>query len=120
MSCILLSASSSSSKKSKKDSKRKEKRAKKDPDAPKRAVSAYLLFSQDSRPQLKKEQPDLTFGAVAKELARRWADADPQTREVRRSALTTHSTRLNASTAPQPPHCHCAHTIHSAVSLLCL
>ena len=81
--CLFLAASSSSSsKKSKKESKRKEKRAKKDPDAPKRAVSAYLLFSQDHRPQLKKEQPDLAFGAVAKELARRWADADAQTREV--------------------------------------
>lgn len=38
------------------------KRAKKDPDAPKRALSSYMLFAQDQRSVVQSEQPDITFG----------------------------------------------------------
>jgi len=68
------SKSSSSSKKSKKSSsgKKERSRKKKDKDAPKRGLSAYILFSQDQRNQLKESQPDLKFGEVAKVLAAKW------------------------------------------------
>ena len=46
--------------KAKKETKAK---AKKDPNAPKRGLSAFMCFSVEARPKLKKEQPDLAFGA---------------------------------------------------------
>lgn len=36
---------------------------KKDPNAPKRALSAYMFFSQDWRERIKTENPDAGFGA---------------------------------------------------------
>lgn len=38
------------------------KRAKKDPDAPKRALSSYMLFAQDQRSVVQAEQPNIAFG----------------------------------------------------------
>lgn len=35
---------------------------KKDPNAPKRPLSAFMLFSQDKRASIKEENPDVTFG----------------------------------------------------------
>jgi len=40
-------------------------KAKKDPKAPKRALSAYMFFSQDWRERIKSENPDASFGAWA-------------------------------------------------------
>lgn len=37
-------------------------KAKKDPKAPKRALSAYMFFSQDWRERIKAENPDAGFG----------------------------------------------------------
>ena len=93
-SLLSLPALSAASKKgSKKDSGRKRKvRAKKDPNAPKRAMSAYILFSNDHRAQVKEEKPDMKFGEIARELADRWKNASPKDKEVR----ALHS-------APTPP-----------------
>jgi hypothetical protein len=35
---------------------------KKDPNAPKRNMSSFMFFSNELRPKLKEEQPDLSFG----------------------------------------------------------
>lgn len=37
-------------------------KAKKDPNAPKRPLSAYMFFSQDQRTTVKDENPDASFG----------------------------------------------------------
>jgi len=50
---------------------RKRKRTK-DPNAPKRALSAFFWFCNDERPRVKEVMPDTTVGDVAKELGRRW------------------------------------------------
>lgn len=55
---------------SKKDG-RKKKRAK-DPNAPKRPLSAFFWFCNDERPKAKAGMKDATVGEVAKELGRRW------------------------------------------------
>jgi len=52
---------------------RKRKRTK-DPNAPKRALSAFFWFCNDERSKVKDKNPDWTVGEVAKELGRRWAD----------------------------------------------
>ena len=43
-----------------------------DPLAPKRPPSAYLLFANSTREAVKAEQPELSFKEVVTELARRW------------------------------------------------
>jgi high mobility group protein B2 len=49
----------------------------KDPNAPKKPLSAYFLFSQEERLKVKAEFPDYSITEVAKELGRRWAVIDP-------------------------------------------
>lgn len=50
------------------------KRKKKDPNAPKRAMSAFFWFCQEERGKVRAANPDLTVGDTAKELGRRWAE----------------------------------------------
>ncbi|KAH7968351.1 hypothetical protein HPB52_007963 [Rhipicephalus sanguineus] len=53
------------------DKSKKRKRAK-DPNAPKRPLSAFFWFCNDERPNVRQENPDSSVGEVAKELGRRW------------------------------------------------
>ena len=48
------------------------KRKKKDPNAPKRPLSAFFLFCQDERPAVKAIYPNYSVGEAAKELGERW------------------------------------------------
>lgn len=55
----------------------------KDKDAPKKARTAFILFSQDNREKVttdykKKTGEDMKFGQVAKELGARWKTANPK------------------------------------------
>lgn len=50
---------------------RRKKRVK-DPDAPKRSLSAFFWFCNDERSKVKGQNPEATVGEVAKELGRRW------------------------------------------------
>jgi hypothetical protein len=62
--------SSSPGKKSSK--KKKTKRSKKDPDAPKRPMTAYLFFCNDQRPELKKKHSDASLGELSKICSVHW------------------------------------------------
>lgn len=46
----------------------------KDPDAPKRPQSAYFLYCNERRPQLKKEKPELSMCDMTKELTKEWKE----------------------------------------------
>lgn len=48
---------------------------KKDPNAPKRALSAFMLFSQEKRNQIKTDNPEATFGQIGKLLGESWKSA---------------------------------------------
>ncbi|XP_067944798.1 high mobility group protein B2-like isoform X3 [Watersipora subatra] len=48
------------------------RKAKKDPNAPKRALSAFFFFCGEFRGQVKEKNPDFTVGDIAKELGKRW------------------------------------------------
>jgi len=50
---------------------KKQKRTKKwkDPNKPKRAMSAFFLYSQANRPRVKEENPDVSFGQVVSPLS---------------------------------------------------
>ncbi|GAA5862053.1 hypothetical protein JCM3774_006153 [Rhodotorula dairenensis] len=54
---------------------------KKDPNAPKRPLSAYMLFSQDKRAEVKEEKPDVSFGEIGKILGAKWKEADENERK---------------------------------------
>ena len=53
-------------------------RKKKDPNAPKRALSAFFHFCQDERPKVKAELGEATVAEVAKELGRKWQDCNEE------------------------------------------
>lgn len=57
-----------------KGSKKGKKKREKDPNAPKRALSAFFWFCNDERPRVKATMPDSSVGEIAKELGRRWND----------------------------------------------
>jgi len=51
------------------------KKAAKDPNAPKRPLSAFFLFSQDERPDIKKRNPTMSVGDMSKEIGSKWKKA---------------------------------------------
>ncbi|PIN16334.1 Nucleosome-binding factor SPN, POB3 subunit [Handroanthus impetiginosus] len=53
-------------------SKKKKQKKKKDPNAPKRAISAFMFFSQTERENVKKSNPGISFTEVGKVLGERW------------------------------------------------
>lgn len=57
-----------------KGEKGKKRKRTKDPNAPKRALSAFFWFCNDERPKVKETMPDASVGEIAKELGRRWND----------------------------------------------
>ncbi|MCJ1277439.1 Non-histone chromosomal protein 6 [Puttea exsequens] len=45
---------------------------KKDPNAPKRGLSAYMFFANEQRDGVRAENPNITFGQVGKALGEKW------------------------------------------------
>lgn len=58
---------------------RKRKQAK-DPNAPKRSLSAFFWFCNDERGGIKGQNPEYTVGDIAKELGKRWGLVDEATK----------------------------------------
>lgn len=52
--------------------KKRTQRKKKDPNAPKRALSAYMFFANENRDIVRSENPDVTFGQIGRLLGERW------------------------------------------------
>lgn len=50
----------------------------KDPNAPKRSLSAFFWFCNDERGKVKMINPEYGVGDIAKELGKRWSDAGPE------------------------------------------
>ena len=51
---------------------------KKDPNAPKAASNAYMIFCKERRSKLKKENPDLAFGKIGAKLGEIWRALTPE------------------------------------------
>ncbi|KAL2212695.1 Non-histone chromosomal protein 6 [Sarocladium strictum] len=58
----------------------KVKRGKKDPNAPKRGLSAYMFFANEQRENVREENPGISFGQVGKLLGERWKALDDKQR----------------------------------------
>ena len=56
----------------KRATKGKSDKKKKDPNAPKRGLSAYMFFANEQRDNVREENPGITFGQVGKVLGERW------------------------------------------------
>jgi len=61
--------------------KKEAKKAKKDPNAPKKAMASYMHFSNELRVELRTEQPELSMIEQAKEAGKRWNDMSPEAKE---------------------------------------
>jgi len=60
----------------------KRKKAKKDPNAPKRNMSAYFLYSIEVRPTVKADNPEATFGGIARLISEKFKALSPKKRKV--------------------------------------
>jgi len=65
---------------SKRVAKPKAEKKKKDPNAPKRGLSAYMFFANEQRENVRDEHPGISFGQVGKELGSRWKGLDEKQR----------------------------------------
>jgi len=45
---------------------------KKDPNAPKRGLSAYMFFANENRERVREENPGIAFGALGRKLGELW------------------------------------------------
>lgn len=60
----------------------KKKKAKKDPNMPKRNMSAYFLYSIDARPQVKASHPEASFGDIARIISSQFKSLNAKERKV--------------------------------------
>jgi len=60
----------------------KRKKAKKDPNAPKRNMSAYFLFSVHIRPTVKEENPEAAFGDIARIISAKYKALKDNERKI--------------------------------------
>jgi len=67
--------------KSKAPKKTKKGKKKKDPNAPKKALSAYMLYATEHRPTVKAENPGLSFGELSGKVAADWKALSETDRE---------------------------------------
>lgn len=59
----------------------KKRKRTKDPNAPKRALSAFFWFCKDERPVVRNETPDASVSDIAKELGKRWGLVSAETKK---------------------------------------
>jgi hypothetical protein len=54
----------------------------KDPNAPKKGMSAFMLFSNDQRNKIKTENPDLSFGEIGRKVGEAWKGLNDKQKQV--------------------------------------
>jgi len=73
-------ASNGSGNNDRKNKKNKKKR-KKDPNAPKKPKTAFFLYSDTQRANIKAENPEFSYGDIGKEIGRRWKVLEKEGKE---------------------------------------
>jgi HMG (high mobility group) box len=71
----------------------------KDPNAPKRASTSYLYFSNEMRPKLKERQPELTFGELGQKLGEMFRKLTPEEKEKYEKLAREDKARFSKETA---------------------
>jgi len=80
---------------------------KRDPNAPKRNLSAYLLYQNGMREQFKTENPGMTFGQLAKYTSHMYKNLTPDEKATWEARAQQDKTRFEAQMAvyvPPPGH----------------
>ena len=75
------------------------KRKKKDPNAPKRPLSAFFLFCHDERPAVKEAHPTYSVGDVAKDLGEKWNKIAPEQKQKYEAKAAIEKTRYEKDMA---------------------
>lgn len=75
------------------------KKKAKDPNAPKRASTSYLYFSNEMRPKLKERQPELTFGELGQKLGEMFRKLTPEEKEKYEKLAREDKARFSKETA---------------------
>lgn len=70
------------------EDKKKRKTKPKDPNAPKRPPSSYLLFQNEVRQQLKAKHPNIPNNELLNLIAKAWGEMPKKEKDVR-SAIST-------------------------------
>ena len=63
------------------DAGTKKPKAKKDPNAPKKPRSAYILFSMDEGKKIRESNPSMSSPEVMKLVGQRWSELDPKEKQ---------------------------------------
>ena len=79
--------------------KRRRVKKPRDPDAPKRPPSSYLLFQNEVRQAMKKANPGMANHEILTNISQRWAEMSPEEKEV--CAMTCRRRRV-PDHIPQP------------------
>lgn len=82
-----------------KDDGGKKKRRKKDPNAPKRALTAYVLYLQARRPQLLAQHPDWPFTRFGKTIGEEWRNMSDAKKKPYAKAAAKDSARYEREIA---------------------
>ncbi|KAL9100994.1 MAG: hypothetical protein Q9163_003699 [Psora crenata] len=72
---------------------------KKDPNAPKRGLSAYMFFANENRDSVREEHPGISFGQVGKVLGSRWKALTLKQREPYEAQATADKVRYESEKA---------------------
>jgi structure-specific recognition protein 1 len=88
-------------KKKKKGKKSPKKKAKKvvDPNAPKGAKGSYMFFTGENREKIKAENPDLTFGELAKKIGEAWKEMSAEDKVPYEEMAAADKERFKTETA---------------------
>lgn len=88
------------------------KKRTKDPNAPKRSLSAFFFFCNEERPKVRKDHSDWSVALVAKEMGKRWEQVKDRTRfeqmaakdKIRyEQAMAAYRSGTPVKKAPGPP-----------------
>lgn len=87
----------------------KGKKAKKDPNAPKRNMSAFMLYSNAHRNPIKEANPEASFGQIGKLLGESWSNLDADTKmtfttlsETGKKEYLVELAKYNGTAEPEP------------------
>lgn len=72
---------------------------KKDPNAPKRGLSAYMFFANEQREKVREEHPGIKFGDVGKLLGERWKSLSDKQRAPYEAKAATDKKRYEEEKA---------------------
>ncbi|KAJ6612146.1 high mobility group box domain-containing protein, partial [Mycena sp. CBHHK59/15] len=76
--------------------KRKRVAKKKDPNAPKRPASSYLLFQNEVRKQIKEQYPDMSQSELLNVIRTEWSQMSEEKKAVYQDKMTQAKERYNA------------------------